>query len=48
MEGYLGTRQPYKKVLEAEVPINTMEYHLGGRYRWYLGPNATAIALGLI
>ena len=47
MEGYLGTGATIQGVLEAEVPINTMEYHLGGRYRWYLGPNATAIALGL-
>ena len=29
------------------VGLNTNEYRLGGRYRWFLGPRATATALGV-
>jgi len=47
VDGYFGTGATIDGVLDAEVPITTMEYHLGGRYRWFLGHDSRAIAWGL-
>ena len=43
----VGTGAEIDKVLGQKVSLNTSEYRIGGRYRWFLGQRATATAVGL-
>ena len=44
---HVGTGSTISDLGGYDVDLNTTEYRVGGRYRFFMGPEATAVALGI-